>query len=421
MNKQIPQALKGFRDFLPQEKRKRDFVMRKIIETFESFGFDPIETPTLEYRETIMGKYGAEADKLVYEFSDRGNRRVAMRYDQTVPTARVIANYQNELPFPFRRYQIQNVFRADKPQKGRYREFTQCDIDIYGSSDAISDAEILACVYKAFKNIGFNDVTLRINDRQLLISTLTPFTSPSVSVLSIIQTLDKLDKMDKEAVMGELQKKGLSEDGANEILLAIEGVEPSENLKRILRLAEALGVPSQAMEFSPTTARGLDYYTGMIFEVWIPGFDVGSTGGGGRYDNLIKQLSGVDIPAVGIGFGFDRIVEAAEILGILKDENADNDILVTVFDDKLVFESANLASELREAGLAVELYPKFTDLTKQLKYADRKGIRFCLILGSQEKEKGEVLIKDLKVGQQESQKRTEIVTLLKEKLNPSHS
>jgi histidyl-tRNA synthetase len=404
MQTQMPQVLKGFRDFLPTEKRKRDFVMRKIVETFESFGFDPMETPTLEYRETIMGKYGEEADKLVYEFTDRGDRQVAMRYDQTVPTARVIANYQNDLPFPFRRYQVQNVFRADKPQKGRYREFTQCDIDIFGSKDILADAEILACVYAAYKNIGFKEVTLKVNDRQLLVSTLLPFETPSVSVYSIIGSLDKLDKMDKEEVQAELQKKGLTEESAKAVLDAIGKVKPSSQLTEILKVAKALGVEEKAIEFSPTTARGLDYYTGMIFEVIVPGFDVGSTGGGGRYDKLISDLSGIDVPAVGMAFGFDRTVEAAEALGLLSLENSDSDVLVTIFDQELYTDSAVLARKLRDQGLKIELYPKFAELTKQLKYADKKGMRYALILGSKEKENGEVLIKDLKSRTQESVK-----------------
>lgn len=412
MQQQMPQVLKGFRDFLPKEKRKRDFVMRKIIEVFEKFGFDPIETPTIEYRETIMGKYGAEADKLVYEFKDRGDREVALRYDQTVPTARVIANYQNDLPFPFRRYQIQNVFRADKPQKGRYREFTQCDIDIFGSKDALSDAEILACTYAAYKNIGFKDVTLRVNDRQLLISTLSPFTTPNVSVFSIIQTVDKLDKMDEEEVEGELMKKGLSQESSKAVLLAIKNVEVSSNLKQIIKLSGALGVPTEAIKFSPTTARGLDYYTGMIFEVTIPDFEVGSTGGGGRYDNLIQDLAGVDVPAVGMAFGFDRTLEAAEALGLLREENTDNDILVTVFDEELARASAELARSLREKGLKVELYPKIADLTKQLKYADRKGIKYAVIIGSKEIEQGMVTVKNLSDQTQRTIEKAKLTELL---------
>lgn len=415
MKQNQPQLLKGFRDFLPEEKRKRDFVMRKTTDIFEKYGFDPLETPTIEYRETIMGKYGDEADKLVYEFKDKGDRDVALRYDQTVPTARVIAMYQNDLPMPFRRYQAQNVFRADKPQRGRYREFTQCDIDIFGSKDPMADAEILACTYAAYKSVGFSNVILRVNDRELLISTLSPFATGTVSVFSIIQSLDKLDKMSKMDVQGELEKKGLSRDEASNVLMAMESVEPSEKLSLILRLAENLGVDKESLEFSPTTARGLDYYTGMIFEVRIPGYDVGSVGGGGRYDNLISDLSGLEMPAVGMAFGFDRTVEAAQDLGVLnsEEESAKKRILVTVFDDSFEASAAMLANELRSQGLCVEVYPRRTDLSKQLKYADRKGIQFVLVQGSQEKERNVVLIKNLRTGKQEEVSPSQVSSFIK--------
>src|SRR5258708_284813 len=408
---QQPQLLKGFRDFLPEEKRSRDFVMRKITDTFERFGFDPIETPTLEYKETIMGKYGDEADKLVYEFKDKGDRDVALRYDQTVPTARVIASYQNDLPMPFRRYQTQNVFRADKPQKGRYREFTQCDIDIFGSTDPLSDAEILACTYAAYKSVGFVNVVLRVNDREILISTLSPFATEQVSVFSIIQSLDKLDKMSRDDVQCELEKKGLTKEQASACMMAIENVEPSQKLSQILKLAQDLGVDSQSLEFSPTTARGLDYYTGMIFEVRIPGYEVGSVGGGGRYDNLINDLSGLNMPAVGIAFGFDRTVEAADALGLLAKQDAKR-VLVTVFDENFEEDAAKLANTLRGQGISTELYPRRADLSKQLKYADKKGIQYAVVWGSQERDAGLATLKDLKSGVQQKLTIQDLVSFL---------
>ena len=408
---QQPQLLKGFRDFLPEEKRRRDFVMRKITDTFERFGFDPIETPTLEYKETIMGKYGDEADKLVYEFKDKGDRDVALRYDQTVPTARVIASYQNDLPMPFRRYQTQNVFRADKPQKGRYREFTQCDIDIFGSTDPLSDAEILACTYAAYKSVGFVNVVLRVNDREILISTLSPFATEQVSVFSIIQSLDKLDKMSRDDVQGELEKKGLTKEQASACMMAIENVEPSQKLSQILKLAQDLGVDSQSLEFSPTTARGLDYYTGMIFEVRIPGYEVGSVGGGGRYDNLINDLSGLNMPAVGMAFGFDRTVEAADALGLLAKQDAKR-VLVTVFDENFEEDAAKLANTLRIEGISTELYPRRADLSKQLKYADKKGIQYAVVWGSQERDAGLATLKDLKSGVQQKLTIQDLVSFL---------
>ena len=269
--KQIYQTLKGFRDFLPADKRARDYVENKIKESFQLFGFEPLETPTLEYAELLTGKYGDEADKLLYTFTDRGERKVGLRYDQTVPTARVLAQYQDQLGKGFRRYQIQPVFRADKPQKGRYREFAQCDADIFGSTDSISDAEILAVYYNIYQNLGLTDLVLRVNDRQTLFSTLESFATDDVSVSSIIQSIDKLDKKSTEDVTQELVAKGLQEDSASQALVAINSANKSDNLQSIIDSAVQLGVPENSLEFTPTLARGLDYYTGMIFEGILPG------------------------------------------------------------------------------------------------------------------------------------------------------
>lgn len=394
------QTLKGFRDFLPPEKTRRDWVMQKIVEVFVRNGFSPLETPTLEYRSTIMGKYGSEADKLVYSFTDNGGRDVALRYDQTVPTARVVAQYQNELAFPLRRYQTQNVFRADKPQKGRYREFTQCDIDIFGSSSALADAEILATTYFAFKNIGFPEVELRVNDRQVLFSALASFATSGVPVNSIIQSIDKLDKLSVDEVRQELVRKGLTEESAGRALSDIQDVSPNESLQEVLRLTESLGVPSGALRFTPTIARGLDYYTGMIFEVIIPGFTGGSVGGGGRYDNLIESLSGVSIAAVGMAFGFDRTVEAAQELGLTPETATSTQLLVTAFDPEFASDSARLTSQLREKGISTELYPSTDKLAKQFKYANKKGIPFVAVLGPEEKSQGLFQLKDMRSGEQ---------------------
>src|SRR3989338_770086 len=208
MSNQIkPQTVKGFRDFLPTEKRQRDFVAQKIKEIFELFGFEPLETPTLEYASLLLGKYGKEADKLLYTFKDRGERELALRYDQTVPTARVLVQYQQILPKYFRRYQIQNVFRSDKPQKGRYREFTQCDIDIFNSKSFLADAEIIATTYFAFKNVGYPKIKILINDRQTLFRYLKPYETTELDIFSIIQCIDKLIKIGKDGVVKELSEK----------------------------------------------------------------------------------------------------------------------------------------------------------------------------------------------------------------------
>lgn len=410
-NMTTPQLLKGFRDFLPTQKRARDSVMRRIVSTFETFGFDPIETPTLEYKETIMGKYGAEADKLVYQFTDNGDRAVAMRYDQTVPTARFIANNFNELSFPFRRYQTQNVFRAEKPQRGRYREFTQCDIDIFGSTDVIADAEILACTYAAYKAIGFQSVQLSLNDRETLVSALTPFATDQANVFSIIQSIDKLDKLPADAVKDELMAKGFSDVVATSVLQTLDQLEPSYRLEQIMSLAKSLGVDESALQFVPSLARGLDYYTGMIFEIRIPEFTAGSLGGGGRYDNLIQQLGGIAMPAVGMAVGFDRTVDAALQLGLIAESADVPRIVVTIFDEALAGESAIVVSQLRAQGLMAELYPKFAPLGKQFKYADKKDMRYAVVIGSDEVAQNKVVLKDLQTGEQQTIPVSQIASL----------
>jgi len=400
MSKQQIQTLKGFRDFLPTEKCKRDYVTKKVVETFQQFGFQPLETPTLEYASLLLGKYGGEADKLVYNFKDRGNRAVALRYDQTVPTARVLAQYQSQLPRYFRRYQIQNVFRADKPQAGRYREFTQCDIDVFNSTSPIADAEIIACTYFSFVNVGFKNIKLKINDRQVLFTALEPFVTKKVDVLSIIQSIDKLDKISSKKVVKELVKKGFTPKKAQSALEKIQQAKTSSNLNEIIELSQQLGVPKESLVFTPTLARGLDYYTGMIFEVILPEYGSGSCGGGGRYDKLIDQLGGVDIPAVGIAFGFDRMVEAADQLGLIPQNGTGTQVLVTVFDEKYQTESTKTAFKLRQAGIKTELYPAADNLSKQFKKADQAKIPFAVVIGEEEVKNNKVSLKNLETGNQ---------------------
>lgn len=410
------QTLKGFRDFLPADKRLRDSVAAKIKQTFRQFGFEPLETPTLEYAELLLGKYGAEADKLVYTFTDRGERQVGLRYDQTVPTARVLAQYQNDLPKFFRRYQIQNVFRADKPQKGRFREFTQCDIDIFGSTDPIADAEILACSYASFQAVGFTSVVLKINDRQVLFATLSPFATETVPVLSIIQSVDKLDKQTAEEVIAELVSKGLSAQAATQALAKLAEAKPSENLQQIMSMAQALGVPSDRLQFSPNLARGLDYYTGMIFELTLPEYSFGSFGGGGRYDNLIEQLGGPAVPAVGIAFGFDRMVEAAKEQNLYPTANQSSaTVMATIFSPELAAPTLAIVQQLRQADIAVEVYPAADKLGKQFKLASQKSIPWVLVVGEDELTKNMVNLKQLSDGSQQTVSVTEAIAILKAK------
>ena len=389
------QTLKGFRDFLPQEKRIRDYAKTIIKQTFETFGFEPLETPTLEYASLLLGKYGDEADKLVYIFEDKGKRKVGLRYDQTVPTARVLSQYQQQLPKYFRRYQIQNVFRADKPQKGRYREFTQADIDIFNTTSPLADAEILACTYAVFQNLGFNQITLQLNYRPLLIEALKPYTNSNLSVFSLIQSIDKLDKLAPNQVIAELVEKGLNSKQAQQALSQLQNSTPPQELNQIINYAKNLGVPASALKFNPTLARGLNYYTGMIFEVTLPHYS-GSFAGGGRYDQLIHDLGGPNITAVGVGIGFDRTVEAIKEQNLIPNFTFTAKVLATIMDQTYLPQLLQLTHQLRQQNIATELYPQPTDnFRKQLTYAIKKGIPYALILGEEEAKQNKFTLKNL--------------------------
>jgi len=361
----------------------------------------------------LLGKYGKEADKLVYQFTDRGEREVALRYDQTVPTARVLAQYQNELPPYFRRYQIQNVFRADKPQRGRYREFIQSDCDIFGSTSPVADAEILAVFYAVYEALGVRDLRIEINGRQTLFGTLEPFASANLSVLSLCQTIDKADKQTETELQEELQSKGLSVDQADQLFTALKKAEMSNLLQEIVNTAVALGVPKSTLKFNPNLARGLDYYTGLIFEGRIPEYGVGSIGGGGRYDNLINQLSGQNIPAVGFGIGFDRTVEAVDQLGLLtKADQAKTQVLVTLFSLDTLQKSLETAQKLRAAGIATEVYPALDKLSKQFKLADQKKIPYVVVIGDEELAEDKVTLKQMQTRKQEKLSLIKVIAQL---------
>ncbi len=391
-----PQTLKGFRDFLPQEARKRQYVINQLKSVFESFGFEPLETPTLEYREVLSGKYGEEGDKLMYDFEDNGKRQVAMRYDQTVPLARVVAQYQNELPTPFKRYQIQNVWRAENTQKGRYREFLQCDIDIVGIDSALSDVEIIISTLQCYKKLGFKNITLLLNDRSV-------FESMSTEAIIII---DKLKKIGEEEVCKQLFEKnciGSIEEG-KALLKKLTDHPGTPRIKEIMNNLTQLGVD---VKFSPTLARGLDYYTGMILEIESADYPYGSLAGGGRYDNLIGMFAGRQIPAVGLAFGFDRTIEAMDALNLFPIEltNSSTNVLVTIFSDDLKQKSLEIASKLRENDINTEIYlgeiKEKNPLEKQLKYADQKQIPYVIIIGPEETENNSITVKDMQSRTQE--------------------
>ena len=396
-----PQTLKGFRDFLPEEMRKRQHVIDTLRKVFSSYGFEPLETPALEYAEVLLGKYGEEADKLLYTFIDRGGRKVGMRYDQTVPLSRVVAQYQNELPFPFKRYQIQPVWRAENTQRGRYREFLQCDIDIVGSNSYLADAEILAVVATSFSKLGFANFKILINDRSIF-GDLKP---------DAIIAIDKLKKIGAEGVKKELSEKGYD----TSLLDKLQSKQPTESLVKILNAAADLGVPEDQLVFEPTLARGLDYYTGMIIEVEIGGYTVGSVLGGGRYDNLVGMFAGKDIPAVGVAFGFDRIIDAMTEQELFEEMGSVTPrALVTVFSPELVSQAVQTFTYLKEKEIPVELFADDNvKMEKQLRYADRKGMRYAIIIGPEEVEKGTVVVKDLKTREQRQIMKDELIDTLK--------
>lgn len=374
------QTLKGFRDFLPQAAIARQSVVAKIKEVFERFGFDPLETPALEYAETLLGKYGDEADKLLYLFEDNGKRKVGMRYDQTVPLARVVAQYP-DLPKPFKRYQIQPVWRAENTQKGRFREFLQCDIDTVGTDSPLADAEIIDCTLQAIKQFGFTGLTMEVNDR-------TIFDKLKLTKKEII-AMDKLEKIGKDEVIKQLSRPKVFDE--------LSKSKPTERVWKIFEVLKGLGYKELVdFRFNPFLARGLDYYTSTIFELKTASYAAGSLAGGGRYDTLIGQFTGKDEPAVGIAFGFDRIIEAMGAPGT----KTSTQLLVTVFSPETLGATLAATATFRKKGLNTEV--GFSEkLDKQLKYADRKGIPYVVIQGPQEIAKNVVKLKNMATKEQE--------------------
>lgn len=413
MKTQTPKGLalrtpKGFRDYLPADALKRQFVLGKISQIFEKFGFDPLETPTLEFEETLTGKYGEE-EKLIYKFETLGGDKVALKYDQTVPLARVVAQYgpagAQKLPIPFKRYQIQNAYRGENPQKGRYREFLQCDADIIGESSALADGEILALAYEIYNSLGL-DVVIKINDRSLL-SGIEP---------KYLATIDKLSKIGKDGVLKELAAKGLSEKAAFDILIKVEQLQPTINLQEIMKLYEQMGYPAESLQFEPTLVRGLDYYTGLIMEVVLKS-DANSSSlcGGGRWDQMIGKFTGVELPAVGFAIGVDRTIEAMDEAGVLATQPTSSRVLVTVFSPELLEKSLDITSRLRASNINVEIWlDSNSKLDKQLKYADQKGIPFAVIIGPDEAKSGQITLKDLTTQTQQKLSLDELLAKLRQ-------
>src|SRR4051794_7786005 len=440
---------RGMRDFLPEDVRRREYVIGVIADVYRRYGFEPLETPAVENIETLMGKYGEEGDRLIFKILKRGEEGrstgdadLALRYDLTVPLARVVAEYRGKLPRFFKRYQVQPVWRADRPQKGRFREFYQCDVDMIGSTSPVVEVELCAAVSDVLSRLGFGDFVIRLNHRHVLSGLLeSAGVAPALHGTALV-ALDKLDKVGASGVESELVSRGIHATVTRRLLARFESaaalvaahadpaslnremlallhanlasdsksaadastlhVSPAGEgvvaLNEIVRLAESTSAGPH-LRVDPSLARGLSYYTGAIMEISVPDL-AGSLGGGGRYDGLIGMFSGEQMPACGFSLGLERIlVVMAERNMFPADVNASGpDVLVTIFDDTVVGESLRLAGELRAASLRVEVYPDALrggkDLGKAFKYADARRARFVTVLGMDELSRGEVKIKN---------------------------
>jgi histidyl-tRNA synthetase len=402
-----PRTLKGFRDYLPEQMIPREALVDTARRVYRSYGFLPIDTPALEYEEILTGKGGAETDKQLYRFEDHGGRRVALRFDLTVPLARFVAQHSAELGLPFKRYHIASVWRGENTQRGRYREFMQCDFDTIGTESIASDIETVLVIHDLFRALGFEKFTIRVNSRQYLTALLDAlgFAERQVEVLRV---LDKRDKVGEEGVRAELATLGFDPSSTQELLRRTgEASDPEETprLREVLDAARAAGVGPDRVRFDPTIARGLDYYTGIVFETRLddlPG--IGSVCSGGRYDDLAQLYTKERLPGIGASLGLDRLLAAMEELGMLEKRSATAPIFLPFFDANRLTDYLRLAARLRQAGLGVELYPEPKKLGAQLKYADRRGFRFALVLGDDEWKSGTCQVKDLAQGSTRSVK-----------------
>ncbi|MEO8257162.1 MAG: histidine--tRNA ligase [Acidobacteriota bacterium] len=428
----------GTRDFLPDEIRRREYVIGVIRDVYERYGFEPLETPAFENIETLLGKYGDEGNKLIFKILRRGEQEagggadLALRYDLTVPLARVIARYQNELPRFFKRYQIQPVWRADRPARGRFREFFQCDIDAIGTTSGLVEVELLAAVSDVLERLGFDDFTIRLNHRELLSGLLKAAGVPPPLHGEALVAIDKLDKIGADGVRAELAARGIDADAARICLELFEADFPAglrrhldgderaalavEQLETMTRLAERTAA-FRHLHVDPSLARGLSYYTGAIMEIAVPDL-AGSLGGGGRYDNLIGMFLGRPVPACGFSLGLERIIVVMTErkmfpAGIAR---AAVDVMVAIWNDDTAGHSLALAFELRRLGLRVDVYPEAEKIGKQFKYAAARGVPFVALLGDDERARGEVAIKDLRSGDQQSIARGEVAAFITRQL-----
>jgi len=442
---QKPSIPKGTRDFSPAEVAKRHYIITSIKSNFEKFGFQPIETPSFENSETLMGKYGEEGDRLIFKILNSGEylkdvpveflenkqekgitpkiSEKALRYDLTVPFARYVVQHQNDIEFPFKRYQIQPVWRADRPQKGRFREFFQCDADVVGSKSLWQEVELVQLYDAVFTGLGLNGVTIKINNRKIL-SGIAHAIGAQDKLIDFTVALDKLDKIGEEGVKKEMIAKGILESAIEKVqplfhftgtisekieklsvLLALseEGMKGVEELRFICEHVAKLGLSSAVLDLDVTLARGLNYYTGAIFEVAPPKqVAMGSIGGGGRYDDLTGIFGLKDMSGVGISFGLDRIYLVIEELGLFPETIIPTSKALFVnYGEKEAFYALQAITKLRSLGIKVELYPENVKVGKQFQYADKRGILYAVLVGETELNEGKFALKNLVTGTQE--------------------
>jgi histidyl-tRNA synthetase len=458
-----PSVPKGTRDFSPAEMVKRNYIFDTIKSVFRKYGYQEIQTPAMENLDTLTGKYGDEGDKLIFkilnsgdfwekaesqkqkagsfEFSSKALLPVisekALRYDLTVPFARYVVMHQNEISFPFKRFQVQPVWRADRPQKGRYREFYQCDADVVGSDSLINEAEFILIYDEALSKLGLKDFTIKINNRKVLSGIAEIIGKPEL-IVDMTVAIDKLDKIGLEGVTKELLERGFTKEDIEKLkpVILLEGSNEAkiESLKGVLKNSETglkgiteiesifayvknltshISHLTSQIELDITLARGLNYYTGAIFEVKTNEVAMGSIGGGGRYDDLTGMFGLKDLTGVGISFGADRIYDVLEELKLFP-ENAQETtrVLITNFDEEAENFALPLLSELRGAGISAELYPSAAKLKKQMNYADNKQIPYVVLVGTDEIQSGQITLKDMKTGDQVKLDRDALIVKL---------
>jgi histidyl-tRNA synthetase len=432
MAKVKPSLPKGMRDFLPQDMLKREYVFNTVRDVFHLFGFEPIQTPTMERHETLFGKYGEDAENLIYSAShQRSKEELAMRYDLTVPLARVVAQYENDLNFPFKRYHIAPVWRGERPQRGRYREFYQCDADIVGVSEMTADAEVVAVIVTALQRLGFPQFTVKINNRKLLTAIGAFSGVPDEQLPDLYRSVDKFDKIGAEGVEKELVERGIADETVKRMLELITHSKPGvanlddlasqladapgtkEGISELRELSDGLmnlNIDPTTYEFDFTMVRGLGYYTGPIFETVITEPNLGSVSGGGRYDELIGMFRRESMPTTGTSLGIERIIDLMDELDLYPADVSGTVVqaLVTVFNSDVRAECAKITSELRGAGIRTELYLTDRNVSKQFKHADKKGIPVVVIAGPDEIANGTVKLRRLKDGQEVAAKREEM-------------